>query len=704
MAYFKLFQHYKLNTFIEIEMCDLLTENLHELINKEEYENKKLVRLIDYEKEKQATLQTQINDYKSRIDETEKQNALLSREVQDVERQITANQSLITTLTCANKMSHQHVAETHKKLARLLEDGKKRAEQYEKALQRYQDTWSNHQKVYCSFPGVPQIMLLEDEVLALQSKVGGLEKKLTDIRQKKRESQEFNTRTEKSEELLACGNQNVEMENFSEIAEQVTVSEISMETNENPSETHGDNQCTAQIQNQEPTEMEIEDTNQEEDMIVDSVTSEVASEQCRDLEIAENSPYFTSTENLDKDKVKQFVQTHTTSNLLSSSTPNIACSVPSLSPFNNVSPVLPEQSSASPSSPKLSHKPITTLPGASPQIVKPGMVASAAVSRRNIPKISAPNRPTITPPASPKVPSVKVPTKIPTLVKPSPRASSPNFPKLATPRTLSSPKPITRPVPRPIPTTPKVTAIKPATIATPKLTTSKLVKALKPPTTPKLLTTPKPLSTPKPANSSKQLTTPKPLSTPKLLSTPKPLLTPKPLSTPKLSSTPNANVPPKHGQVKNVSDLASANSSKYTASPQRENPSSEKFYTPGPVTNRSDEEHQNTSVYTTPATIQTAGNNDEPDANFTFDKFATPQASESMFDGGDSTGDQFNFGFVESESASNSAFGMFGSTEDSTDFGSDSGFGGDSSAGFAFDFGGDEESSSSENNCNALFG
>ena len=40
-------------------------------------------------------------------------------------------------------------------------------------------------------------------------------------------------------------------------------------------------------------------------MIVDSVTSEVASEQCRDLEIAENSPYFTSTENLDKDKVKQ---------------------------------------------------------------------------------------------------------------------------------------------------------------------------------------------------------------------------------------------------------------------------------------------------------------------------------------------------------------------------------------------------------------
>ena len=67
-------------------------------------------------------------------------------------------------------MSHQHVSETYKKLARLQEDGKKRADQYEKALQRYRDTWSNHQKVYCSFPGVAQIMLLEDEVQTLQSK------------------------------------------------------------------------------------------------------------------------------------------------------------------------------------------------------------------------------------------------------------------------------------------------------------------------------------------------------------------------------------------------------------------------------------------------------------------------------------------------------------------------------------------------------
>ena len=67
-------------------------------------------------------------------------------------------------------MSHQHVTETYKKLARLQEDGRKRADQYEKALQRYRDTWSNHQKVYCSFPGVPQIMLLEDEVQTLHNK------------------------------------------------------------------------------------------------------------------------------------------------------------------------------------------------------------------------------------------------------------------------------------------------------------------------------------------------------------------------------------------------------------------------------------------------------------------------------------------------------------------------------------------------------
>ena len=67
-------------------------------------------------------------------------------------------------------MSHQHVSETYKKLGRLQEDGRKRAEQYEKALQRYRDTWANHQKVYCSFPGVPQIMLLEDEVMSLRKK------------------------------------------------------------------------------------------------------------------------------------------------------------------------------------------------------------------------------------------------------------------------------------------------------------------------------------------------------------------------------------------------------------------------------------------------------------------------------------------------------------------------------------------------------
>ena len=42
-------------------------------------------------------LQTQINNLKSQIDETEKQNTLLSREVEDVERQVAANQSLIVT-------------------------------------------------------------------------------------------------------------------------------------------------------------------------------------------------------------------------------------------------------------------------------------------------------------------------------------------------------------------------------------------------------------------------------------------------------------------------------------------------------------------------------------------------------------------------------------------------------------------------------
>ena len=34
--------------------CEGISENLHRLINSEEYENKKLVRLIDYEKDKQT--------------------------------------------------------------------------------------------------------------------------------------------------------------------------------------------------------------------------------------------------------------------------------------------------------------------------------------------------------------------------------------------------------------------------------------------------------------------------------------------------------------------------------------------------------------------------------------------------------------------------------------------------------------------------
>ena len=67
-------------------------------------------------------------------------------------------------------MSHQHVTETQKKLVRLQEDGRKRAQQYENALSKYRDTWAQHQKVYCSFPGVPQIMLLEDEVEELKKK------------------------------------------------------------------------------------------------------------------------------------------------------------------------------------------------------------------------------------------------------------------------------------------------------------------------------------------------------------------------------------------------------------------------------------------------------------------------------------------------------------------------------------------------------
>ena len=74
-----------------------------------------------------------------------------------------------------------------------------------------------------------------------------------------------------------------------------------------------------------------------------------------------------------------------------------------------------------------------------------------------------------------------------------------------------------------------------------------------------------------------------------------------------------------------------------------------------------------------------------------------------MFGEQQSTNDQFEFGFSESEASVNSAFGMFGNDNESANFGGDSGFGGESS-GFSFNFGEGEESSSMENNCNALFG
>ena len=55
---------------------------------------------------------------------------------------------------------------------------------------------------------------------------------------------------------------NEEFGNFCEIAEQVTVTEISMEANENPSEPHSEYESSAPTQTQKDVEMEAEDTNQ----------------------------------------------------------------------------------------------------------------------------------------------------------------------------------------------------------------------------------------------------------------------------------------------------------------------------------------------------------------------------------------------------------------------------------------------------------
>eukprot|EP00116_Pleurobrachia_bachei_P003104 sb/3463366/ len=116
-------------------MAEALYENLQDLISKEEFENKKLQRL-----------------------------------------------------RCATNLSFQHVSDTEKKRSRLIAEGKKRMVQYEKALQKYRETWAAHQTVYCSFPGVPKVMLLEEEVDNLTAKVRELKAKIKEKARKKEES------------------------------------------------------------------------------------------------------------------------------------------------------------------------------------------------------------------------------------------------------------------------------------------------------------------------------------------------------------------------------------------------------------------------------------------------------------------------------------------------------------------------------------
>lgn len=158
--------------------CEGISENLHRLINTEEYENKKLVRLIDYENDKQTALQEQIEKMRQQIKETGLQRELMNREMVDLNRQFTANTSLVGTLKVANKMSQQHVMDTYKKLDRIVEEGDKRVSQYETALQKKGEIWAGYEKKYCAIAGVPQLMLLEEEVASLEQKAEDIARRL----------------------------------------------------------------------------------------------------------------------------------------------------------------------------------------------------------------------------------------------------------------------------------------------------------------------------------------------------------------------------------------------------------------------------------------------------------------------------------------------------------------------------------------------
>ncbi|XP_063675966.1 anti-sigma-I factor RsgI2-like isoform X2 [Bolinopsis microptera] len=604
-------------------------------------------------------------------------------------------------LTCANKMSHQHVSETYKKLGRLQEDGKKRADQYEKALQRYRDTWASHQKVYCSFPGVPQIMLLEDEVAALRNKVQEREEQLKGIREKKEEMKELSIKdcderndNKRNSMIADQQEQDEDAGNSSEVVEQITVCEISMETTERMCEVNESNQHDGTSQNNEE-EMDTIQGNTiavDDRKVMDSVSEKMN---------VQSSPYFSNPQTSEKDDLMQGVGKEPATIPLPSSTPYITSSIPSASPFNNLSPVLPDPVSSD--SNTIVPSPATSPNLSSAKVTNPGMVTSASVTRRSVPsyRINTLQKPSL--PASPKVLPVKV--FVPKLLKPASHVSFCPSPKLSKPALVASPKPLPRPVSQiPVPTTPNSSSYNTVGVTTPKLTSPRVVQTPRPVTTSKVFSSLKPFSSPKPLSKPKPVHTPRPLSTPKHLSTPKSFTTPKTFSTPNSSSTPNVYVTPKHISTKNVPDLASANPPKFAGSQRTKNPSKEEYFTPVAVAPTNNNDVQDTSVYTTPANATSTENTKAQDASFTFDQFATAQAGESMFEAADSTGDQFNFGFVESESASTSAFGMFGGAEDSSDFGGGSGSSGGNSTGFAFSFGEEDSGNSSENNCNALFG
>jgi len=467
--------------------CEGISENLHRLINSEEYENKKLVRLIDYEKDKQTALQDQIEKMRQQIKETSLQSELMNREMVDLNRQFTANTSLVGTLKVANKMSQQHVIDTYKKLDRLVEEGDKRVSQYETALQKKSEIWTGYEKKYCAIPGVPQLMLLEEEVASLEKKAEDIAQSLNE-RQPHCDPQLIEIVVQIAEQAVQNNRKKEELREKEEGVKKMRdkkdklVEEQNLMMDEKAAAREEQRLLEEQMRQQQIVDHDNQGMS-------DMLASLPPSDYNYSINQAEGEEMETEDTPADEDQVGQNIQADTRPE---PEVPRVRCPAP---PTPNT---LPKMSTPKPHF--SAHKPVK------PSFTTPSLISPILKATPKLKAFASPKPPSF---ASPKPPSLKTPTQRPTpnfLPKPATQIKTPSQIKPPTrqsipiPSSFRSPAPVIR---KPIvPFSPKTpTLSKPPPKLTPKLTAPTVSKIPRV-STPKFSETTPKFSAPKPSKPS----------------------------------------------------------------------------------------------------------------------------------------------------------------------------------------------------------